>query len=38
MVAVTGRHSYRNTAWAQGIQLLLLDVELDGRGWEKALR
>ena len=37
MVAVTGRAQLQELLRAQEIQLLLLDVELDGRGWGEGI-
>ena len=37
MVAVTGRSQLHEMLRAQEIQLLLLDVELDGRGWGEGI-
>ena len=37
MVAVTGRAQLQELLRAQEIQLLLLDVELDGKGWGEGI-
>ena len=37
MVAVTGRAQLQELLRAQEVQLLLLDVELDGRGWGEGI-